>query len=964
MDSKSQKLLIVFVFSLISTSVFAGQIYKTDFTGTNPWPNLSSTIDNNTIPVTASWTDVGTIDIAATSDASKGILLSVTRGSSQAAWGATISSGFLAVTNTVTNLAKLTLSFDHSASVVRPVYVQIESFDSNKNRTGGLEAQVEPAAVDFYIRSAVDLNTMIPFGGGTFSPNDPYIRISFKIKSLPSYVLSSAVHQLRIDNVSYASPTYYVKPTGSNGATGKTEETAFQTIQKAVDTAVAGDIISVMEGTYDGGGNAVANFPRKGTPASWIVLKNYPGHKPKLTASGWNIINIGKGTKTTPWTGETLAYLEVRGLWLSGNGDMLRNEVIALRAAGNTSTLTDGKYNQGGINVNGYYMTNCMHHLRFADNLIEYIPAHGIGVLESDRFQIENNIVRNCCWTNIYGTSNISTLGSANYDTEDNFYKILIRNNISSGARSYELCKVGTEWRITDGNGIIIDVNQNSANRPTETYIGRTLVQSNICFNNGGSGLHAVGSKHIDMINNTAYMNSASPELQYSQIGCYSCQDLNFTNNIAVAPVAASNLPQEPVNRLSGPGNVVTFSNNLYFGGNIAPTLGSGDKVGDPKFINPSLDPVVANFHLQSNSPAIASGTTSKYLYAARLDLDGKDRREGGKVPDIGVYSYSSTKPQIITFNPIENKLSTDADFSLTGTASSGLPVTYNSTNPAVATVTNGQVHIVGEGITIITASQAGNSTFDAAPGVSQSLFVGISNNGGGEEPSSNLILNSTFDTDLSGWGGYREGTTITSNQLVTQAGFAGNVCKINNTNGGTTNWYVQFAYLVPIEAGITYSIKFKASADANRIISFAFQQNLTPKKTYFTGSDINITTTPTTYGPYYFTSNTTDSDESFRFMLGASNISVYLDDIEVKKVVASAIVDVLGNDSGIKAYAVKGGVKIESINSGKFEILNLMGQTVHSGLLNSSSQFIPLKSNGVFIVLLNKKAIKIIVGQ
>ncbi|MFZ4771712.1 MAG: IPT/TIG domain-containing protein, partial [Ferruginibacter sp.] len=60
----------------------------------------------------------------------------------------------------------------------------------------------------------------------------------------------------------------------------------------------------------------------------------------------------------------------------------------------------------------------------------------------------------------------------------------------------------------------------------------------------------------------------------------------------------------------------------------------------------------------------------------------------------------------------------------LTATATSGLMVSYASSNLAVATVLGNIVTIVGIGSTDITASQAGNATYDIAADVSQNLTV------------------------------------------------------------------------------------------------------------------------------------------------------------------------------------------------------------------------------------------------
>jgi hypothetical protein len=79
---------------------------------------------------------------------------------------------------------------------------------------------------------------------------------------------------------------------------------------------------------------------------------------------------------------------------------------------------------------------------------------------------------------------------------------------------------------------------------------------------------------------------------------------------------------------------------------------------------------------------------------------------------------------QSITFNALPSKIEGDADFNPGATASSGLTVSYTSSNSTVATIVSGLIHIVGAGTSVITASQAGNELFNAAPSVNQTLTV------------------------------------------------------------------------------------------------------------------------------------------------------------------------------------------------------------------------------------------------
>lgn len=79
---------------------------------------------------------------------------------------------------------------------------------------------------------------------------------------------------------------------------------------------------------------------------------------------------------------------------------------------------------------------------------------------------------------------------------------------------------------------------------------------------------------------------------------------------------------------------------------------------------------------------------------------------------------------QTITFGPLADVTYGDADFSLSATASSGLPITYFSSNPFVATVSGNTVTIMGAGTTTITATQEGDVNYNAAPDVPQNLTV------------------------------------------------------------------------------------------------------------------------------------------------------------------------------------------------------------------------------------------------
>ena len=79
---------------------------------------------------------------------------------------------------------------------------------------------------------------------------------------------------------------------------------------------------------------------------------------------------------------------------------------------------------------------------------------------------------------------------------------------------------------------------------------------------------------------------------------------------------------------------------------------------------------------------------------------------------------------QTITFDAIPAKTVGDADFDLTASSNSGLAIAYTSSNSSVATVVDGKIHIVGAGLSDITALQTGNDIYNAATSVTQKLNV------------------------------------------------------------------------------------------------------------------------------------------------------------------------------------------------------------------------------------------------
>ncbi|HEX6427707.1 MAG TPA: LamG-like jellyroll fold domain-containing protein, partial [Niastella sp.] len=153
-------------------------------------------------------------------------------------------------------------------------------------------------------------------------------------------------------------------------------------------------------------------------------------------------------------------------------------------------------------------------------------------------------------------------------------------------------------------------------------------------------------------------------------------------------------------------------------------------------YINGALVATKLNINInpsQLTPTGTTTGTSLNYLGKSQFN----DPLFKGSIEEFKIYkralpasevAESMMVGQTVTFNVLAPTLMGDADFDLEATASSGLPVTFTSSDTTVATIEDGTVHILSAGTTIITAAQEGNEIYGAAS-QARTLRVGITNN-------------------------------------------------------------------------------------------------------------------------------------------------------------------------------------------------------------------------------------------
>jgi hypothetical protein len=197
--------------------------------------------------------------------------------------------------------------------------------------------------------------------------------------------------------------------------------------------------------------------------------------------------------------------------------------------------------------------------------------------------------------------------------------------------------------------------------------------------------------------------------------------------------------------------------------------------------------------------------------------LDSNDTDSDG-IPDLS--DASSKSNQTITFGALTPKAYGDSSFAPTASASSGLSLSYSSSNTGVATVSGSVVTIVGAGSTTITASQGGNSSYNAATSVSQALTV---------NKASQTISFTTLPAKTYGDSAFALTGSSTSGLSVSYSSSNPSVATVS----GST---------VTIVASGTSTITATQSGNSNYNAASSVSQNLSVSRATLSSSSITLT--------------------------------------------------------------------------------------------------------------------------
>ncbi|MBN2703373.1 MAG: cadherin-like domain-containing protein, partial [Pontiellaceae bacterium] len=135
---------------------------------------------------------------------------------------------------------------------------------------------------------------------------------------------------------------------------------------------------------------------------------------------------------------------------------------------------------------------------------------------------------------------------------------------------------------------------------------------------------------------------------------------------------------------------------------------------------------LTVSYASSDESVATVSGSTITIAGAGSCEIIASQAGNASYYAAVNVTNTLTVAKadQTITFNSLPEKVYGDAAFDAGASASSGLTVTYASSDTDVATVSGSTITIVGAGTCNITASQSGNASYNAAPDVINSFVI------------------------------------------------------------------------------------------------------------------------------------------------------------------------------------------------------------------------------------------------
>jgi Right handed beta helix region len=477
--------------------------------------------------------------------------------------------------------------------------------------------------------------------------------------------------------------SFYVSTTGSDLNPG-TQTAPWRTVQHAADTARAGSIVNVRGGVYEelvtikASGNATDGY---------ITLRSYPGETAILdaehfTPSGRNAVLTIQNKSYVRIEGFEIRNFRTAehrltplGISIMGAGshiELLKNNVHHIEQIFNGRDGPGHGANGFGIAVYGTDAKTPISELVIDGNEVHHLKTGSSESLVVNgnvtNFGITHNVVHdnNNIGIDVIGFERTAPDPAVDQARDGVVSGNLVYNITSRGNPAYGNEQNSDGIYVDGGTRILIEQNVmhdvdfgiELASEHKDRATSYITARNNLIYHCHTAGVSIGGyaperghTDHSTVVNNRLYENDTSETGSGEFQMQWNMSDNIFANNIVYAgPRCLMTLNRSQVEKQKPP---VAIGHNIYYcaSGAKASTWAenSGTVTGfdnyvqstgndrHSRFLDPHfVDTTAHDFHLVSDSPAIATGTTDG-VPVGELDLEGSPRVKSGKI-DIGCY--------------------------------------------------------------------------------------------------------------------------------------------------------------------------------------------------------------------------------------------------------------------------------------------------------------------------------------
>lgn len=476
--------------------------------------------------------------------------------------------------------------------------------------------------------------------------------------------------------------SFYVSTTGNDSNPG-TQTAPWRTVQHAADTVRAGSTVNVRGGIYE----EIVNIKASGNATDgYITFRSFPGETAVLDAEHFapegrsGILTVLNKSYIRIEGFEIRNYLTAEhrlaplGISVMGAGshiELLKNNVHHIEQnfdgrdapgrGGNGFGIavygTDAKTPISELVIDG----NEVHHLKTGSS--ESLVVNG----NVTKFRITHNVVHdnNNIGIDIIGFERTAPDPAVDQARDGVVSGNWVYNITSRGNPAYQNDESSDGIYVDGGTRILIEQNvihdvdfgielaSEHQNRAT-SYI---TARNNLIYQCHTAGVSIGGyaperghTDHCTVINNTLYENdtsgTGSGEFQMQ----WNMANNIFANNIVYAgPRCLFMLNKSQLDKKQPP---TSIDHNLYYCASESKAstwiessetvrgfdtyVASTGNDRHSRFLDPRFIDATKDFHLRSDSPAIAAGTTDG-IPVGELDIEGSPRVKSGKI-DLGCY--------------------------------------------------------------------------------------------------------------------------------------------------------------------------------------------------------------------------------------------------------------------------------------------------------------------------------------